>query len=257
MIGSIVEPGKGLLNDTTAVILLAMSTFLVASGGNILNDLGDVSIDRKAHPGRPLPSGLLTEKDARGLLAASWTLAIIMASAASMVLKALLPIIIVLGAIGLLVLYEKALKKKGAAGNLCIGILTGAPFLLGASAGTISIMIVAIFLMASLSNISREIMKDIEDMDLDRAHRSTIPIRFGKRTATTASSVMMFLGVAASFLAIPFIGPDILYLSGIAVADLVLIISIIGSWKDPRTGQRIAKLGMAAALVIFITWGLL
>ncbi|MGA1792633.1 MAG: geranylgeranylglycerol-phosphate geranylgeranyltransferase [Thermoplasmatota archaeon] len=256
LIGSIVEPEQGLFDHTAAVILLSISAFLVASGGNILNDLGDIEIDRKAHPRRPLPSGLLAEKDARGLLAASWTAAILLVSTASLLLKAVLPVVIVLVSIGLLVLYERSLKEKGAFGNVCIGVLTGAPFLLGASAGSFSSMIAAIFLMASLSNISREMMKDVEDMEVDKGHRSTVATDLGKQPAMMIASAVMLLAVIASVIPVFSIGADTLYIAGIAVADWVLLISVIRSWHDPRIGQRIAKLGMFTAMIVFFIWGM-
>ncbi|MGA1820718.1 MAG: geranylgeranylglycerol-phosphate geranylgeranyltransferase [Thermoplasmatota archaeon] len=256
LIGSIVEPEQGLFHHTAVVIFLSISAFLVASGGNILNDLGDIEIDRKAHPRRPLPAGLIAVKDARVLLAVSWTAGVLLASTASLLLKAVLPVLIVLASIGLLVLYERSLKEKGAAGNICIGVLTGAPFLLGASAGSLSLMIGAIFLMASLSNISREIMKDAEDMEVDRGLRSTIAIKVGKRSATIIASAVMMLAIISSMAPLISIGADVLYIAGIAIADWVLLISAIRSWQDPGLGQRIAKLGMFAAMAVFSIWGL-
>ncbi|MBN1538649.1 MAG: geranylgeranylglycerol-phosphate geranylgeranyltransferase [Candidatus Thermoplasmatota archaeon] len=256
MIGSIIDNGQGLFQDAAAVVLLSLSAFMMAGGANILNDLQDADIDRKAHPKRPLASGNLSEKDARTMLVALWSGGILSACAASFIIRALLPMLIVLISLALMVLYEKHLKRRGLPGNLIVGLLTGAPFLLGASAGEFSLFILAIFLMAFLSNTSREIMKDIQDMGTDRGLRSTLPLKKGRPFAFRVGAAFMLLGALSSFVPIMLHGWDMVYLIGVCTADAVLMISIIYLASDPLKAQWIAKLGMLCAMAVFAVWSL-
>jgi geranylgeranylglycerol-phosphate geranylgeranyltransferase len=256
MIGSIIEPQSSFINETYSILLLSFSAFLITSGGNILNDLGDIEIDQKGHPQRPLAKGAIMEKNARFLLGSLWSLGFISACLASLMVKASLPILIVMASTALIIIYENKLKHRGFMGNIAIGALTGAPFLLGASVGIISYPVTAIFLMASLSNISREIMKDIEDMRVDKGYRRTLPLRYGIKKASLNATFIMLFAIMAS--AIPLLTKKIdpVYASGIGAADIIFLISIRTLYSDPRKAQSIAKLGMLFAMAVFLLWSL-
>src|SRR5687768_15206524 len=45
-------------------IAAAAAAFLLAAFGNVLNDLRDHELDARAHPGRALPSGRVSRRDA-------------------------------------------------------------------------------------------------------------------------------------------------------------------------------------------------
>jgi geranylgeranylglycerol-phosphate geranylgeranyltransferase len=156
--------------------------------------------------------------------------------------------------VALIIIYEKRSKDRGFTGNLSIGLLTGAPFLLGASAGTISFPVAAIFLMASLTNISREIIKDIEDVQLDEGFRTTIPHRYGMQKASMAAVIFMLLGILASSIPLFTNGMDPIYTAGIGTADIIFLISIRSLYHSPSKAQIITKLGMIMAICGFLLW---
>ena len=254
IIGSIIEPGNSFSDQTLGILLLSFSAFLITSGGNILNDLGDIDLDRKGHPKRPLVTGDISEEGARYLMGSLWSIGIISACAASLIVKAALPIMIVLISMVLIIIYERRLKHKGFLGNTAVGALTGAPFVLGASAGTISYPVLTIFLMASLSNVSREIMKDIEDMRIDKGCRCTLPLRYGKNTASIIATSIMILAITASSIPLIAEGFDPVYAAGIGTADIIFLISIKALYHGPRKAQNIAKLAMVLAMAVFLLW---
>jgi 4-hydroxybenzoate polyprenyltransferase len=114
----------------------------------------------------------------------------------------------------------------------------------------------SIFAMAAFSNISREITKDIQDLNIDRGHRSTLPLRRGKRNAILVSGSAMIFSILISPVPMILNRPDIVYIAGILVADLILAISIIMIREQPRRSQNIAKLGMFMAAIAFFLWSI-
>jgi len=256
MVGSVIDPNQTANALSIEVILLAISAFLITSGGNILNDLGDIDIDRKGHPNRPLASGAISEGSARSILGSIWPIGIITACFASLMMRATFPILIVMVSISLILVYEKKLKNKGLLGNISVGILTGVPFLLGGSTGVISLPVIVIFLMASFSNLSREIMKDIEDRNVDKGCRCTLPLRFGKKKAIIILSLSMIFAIFVSPIPLITQGFNITYFTGILFADLILLFSILIVNKDPMRSHRIAKLGMLLSILTFLIWSI-
>lgn len=255
MIGYIIEQGP-FLSHRISLLLLSISAFFMVSGGNVLNDLEDVEIDRKAHATRPLVAGSISEKNARMVFFLSWSAGILSACIASLMVRAFLPLFIVIMATALIVYYEKRLKGMGMPGNLIVGSLTGIPFLLGGSIAGYSPLILTIFLMAFLSNTSREIMKDIQDQDQDIGRR-TLPQTIGTRYASFIGLATMFLAVMSSSIPLVFLGWAPAYLIWISVADGVLILSSILLFKNPLWAQRTAKLGMLTAMAVFIIWSII
>jgi len=252
--GHIIEKGIMERADITPIILLSFSTFMIVGGANILNDLDDIQVDQGRSSRKPIASGLMKEKFARGYFVSLWTAAIIFSMITSILLKASLPLLIVLVSIFLLYCYERFLKKRGLPGNIMIGLLTGAPFLLGASITGISTVILWIFLMAVFSNTSREITKDIEDARGDSPKRKTLPIRIGGRKASFISSIFLFAALFISAAPVIINRPDISYVIPVGLADIIFLLSLYWIFKDSRKAQQLAKLGMICAVLGFIIW---
>jgi geranylgeranylglycerol-phosphate geranylgeranyltransferase len=98
--------------------------------------------------------------------------------------------------------------------------------------------------------MSREIAKDIEDVEGDRqGGAKTLPILAGERVSAALVAVFALAGIALSFLP-PF---GIAYLIIVTVADLFLLSSV---WKiargDASGSQKALKMGMAVALLAFL-----
>jgi geranylgeranylglycerol-phosphate geranylgeranyltransferase len=154
-----------------------------------------------------------------------------------------------------MVYYEMILKAKGLSGNLAIGWLTGALFLFGGAAVEGLELAWILAALAFLATLGREIVKDIEDVEGDKGSRLTLPIRIGKRNAGVAASVSFVAAVALS--PVPYL-LDLLsawYVPAVVVSDAIFIYCALIQFRNPRMGQKVAKLAMFVALVAFLLGG--
>ena len=181
-------------------ILLAMvSGSLIASAGNIINDIFDIEIDKINKPRRPLPLGKLKKTEAVLFYLITSVIAISLSSFInynSFILAILTSV--------LLLLYSYKIKRIILLGNVIIALLTGLAFIYGGmAAGNIrGAFIPAIF--GFLINFIRELVKDMEDIEGDlKKNISTFPHRFGfAKTKILISSIAIILII---FTAYPFI----------------------------------------------------
>jgi len=152
----------------------------------------------------------------------------------------------------LLFIYARNLKATPLAGNLCVAYLTGSTFLFGGAAfGWPGLQANLIpFALSSLATMSREIMKDVEDMEGDRiGGAKTLPILAGERLSCALAILFSLSAIALSFQ--PAFGDA--YLAIIAIADLFLLVAVWKIIKKEATGsQKALKLGMAVALLAFL-----
>lgn len=236
------------------LILLTLSAFLVLSGGNILNDLGDVMIDQRAHPKRPLVSGKLRLKEARLAFLFIWMVPIFLTSIASVFAGTVYPVIILIISMFLISFYELFLKERGLIGNIAVGALTGLPFLFGASLmNEFSFLLIGISIMAALINISREIRKDMEDMDEDRRFRKTLPVRIGLERSAIYASAPCLLAVLISLLVAILIDLNLVYITLVVIADILFLYSMVNTNEGARGSQIALKRGMMIASLAFIS----
>jgi geranylgeranylglycerol-phosphate geranylgeranyltransferase len=230
--------------DLAALILLAV--FLITGAGNAINDFYDREIDVINRPSRPIPSGRLSLKHAMVWSIVLFALGFILANLVGEICL----LIAVLNSF-LLFLYARNLKAMPLVGNLCISYLTGSTFLFGgAASGMIGLQANLIpFLLSSLITMSREIAKDIEDLEGDRQGGAlTLPVLAGKRISAILASTFALCGIGLSFLA----GLGISYIVIVSVADILFLLAIRRILMgDPSESQRLFKMGMAVALIAF------
>ena len=231
-------------------VVAAMAAALAfAAAGNVRNDIGDVAIDRVAHPARPLARGGVSLASARALAIALYLVAL-----AAGALVSWLGFALVLLAIPIMEGYERWAKARGLPGNLAIALLTGAPFVLGGIAGGASnAAVLAVAGLAALATAGREVLKDVEDVEADRPFRRTLPMRIGARAAALVAGA--FLVGAALLSPLPWWLESVLgaaYLPAVGAADLCFLAAAAVGPRAPGRGQRLAKVGMVAALVALV-----
>ncbi len=157
------------------LLFASISASLIAAGGNVINDIYDIEIDKISHPERSLPSNKISISQAKFLY---FIINLI-------VLLILIPTSLALFLIGaatilLLFLYASFLKKVFLVSNLLIAFLTCLTFIfVGVAVDNLgNSTIIAGF--AFLINLIREIIKDTEDIDGDIHHGiKSIPIILG------------------------------------------------------------------------------
>lgn len=238
----------GLTTAPAAVAAAVLATGLAVGAGNAINDYFDRDIDRINQPDRPIPRGDVVPKQAL------WFSVGLFAVAVGLALS--LPLIaIAIAAVNLLALvfYTEYFKGLPGFGNALVAYLVGSTFLFGGAAVENVGPTVVLFVLAAVATLTREIVKDVEDVDGDREEGlNTLPIAIGERRALLVAAVVLVVGVVASPL--PYFRDDfgVLYLLVVLPAVVMMVYGARVSFSDPSVGQRYLKYGMFLATVAFI-----
>jgi geranylgeranylglycerol-phosphate geranylgeranyltransferase len=250
IVAYLIDTGK--LIPETALLFIIVA--LITAAGNVINDFFDVRIDAINRPDRPIPSGSVSRGAALGFAVTLFLAGILV----SLFTNALCIGLAIINSL-LLIVYAAKLKSTPLVGNVAIAYLSASIFLFGGAlngwAGLIHIIPIAVITFFAI--MSRELLKDAEDTEGDKAEGAdTVPIRIGiKKTAEFALIITLF-AVAASF--IPYFWWGIWYLAGIMVVDAIIIFAAFrglhcetSSCLKASKASTILKAGMFASLVIF------
>jgi len=249
--GVVIAGGTSALTANIFYVLLgALAAVFYTGGGNSLNDYFDLEVDRKNHPDRPLPSGRMKPRSALIIGVFGFALSLILSLPLG-----LYPFIIMSLAVGLLTSYELFLKMRGLPGNIAIAIIVSLAFPYGGAITGITPALWVFFTMSALSNLGREIIKDVEDVEGD-FNRSTLPKKIGVRGASQLSASLTIAAVLIS--PIPallgyFTGAGLYaYTALVAAADLMFILSVKEIIRVGEGVSKKMKLAMLLGLVAFI-----
>jgi len=249
LVGIIIK-GYSLPNYLWDLILGMLVVFFAVAGGNALNDYYDREVDLINHPERPIPSGKIKAKNALIFGIILFLLALVLS-----IFINLAAFLIAVIAEGAMFLYEAKLKNRGFVGNVTISILVGLVFVFGGAIFNDILKISIFALMAFSSNLGREIVKDIEDMEGD-INRVTLPKKIGPRDAGIMASIFFLLAVALSPLPYFCLGFSMYYLLTVLISDAIFIYVALIHFKDPTKGQKNAKLAMMIGLLSYLVGGL-
>lgn len=250
MIGAIVE-GADFVYYFFPIAIASLVAFSVMAGGNAVNDYFDWKVDSIAHKKRPIPSGRLTRSEAGFFALGTLLISLLLASLVNWIC-----FLIALANIIVLISYEKKLKRKGISGNIAISYLVGSLFLFGGAAINIIQATIFLALLAFLSNLGREIIKDVEDLSGDKEERNTLPMLIGSKMALIVSSLSIATAILFSLLPIYYGFLNRNYLLIVILADVIFLIAILSSFKDARKAKILVKIGMIIALISFLVGGL-
>lgn len=156
------------LSDSTlpvnSLLLLAFATICSTGFGNVINDIIDIDSDRISHPHRPLPTGDISVNSAKLYSVFLVTLALTCSFSVSFLygMATLLPLIF-------LTFYAFFLKATPIAGNLIVAGLVAYTILYGAIGTSGFNRLILPAALAFLLNFSREIVKDLQDLEGDRS----------------------------------------------------------------------------------------
>ena len=167
--------------------------FFLTLWANIHNDLEDLELDRRAHPGRPLPSGRLSPRAAGWLSLGFLILSFALAALTNPPAWALFT-----GAALLVYSYNTALKRIPFWGNLAVALASAAGFAFGGLLGPNVGRALWASLFALLLHLARELVKDAEDAEADKGFRVSLPILWPKgRVLALLSFYLAALALAA------------------------------------------------------------
>ncbi|WP_114579456.1 geranylgeranylglycerol-phosphate geranylgeranyltransferase [Saliphagus sp. LR7] len=224
------------------------ATVFATAAGMAINDYFDREIDRINRPDRAIPRGAISP---RGALAFSVAL-FVGAVALALTLPALAIAIAVVNLLAL-VAYTELFKGFPGVGNVVVGYLGGSTFLFGGAAVGSVEPVVVLFALAALSTISREVLKDVEDVEGDRAEGlNTLPIAVGERTAWLLAAALLAVAVLAS--PVPYLLGyfGAVYLLVVLPGVALMIVAIAEGRTDPTAGQERLKYGQFLAALAFV-----
>jgi geranylgeranylglycerol-phosphate geranylgeranyltransferase len=180
------------------VLILSYLTYLfIAAAGNVINDVFDIEIDKINRPDRPIPSGVISLRQAKIWSGVLWAIGIILSFLTVPISPAgfWCPIIAVFFSImGLL--YAAKGKIMGIFGNFMVAISFSFGYLYGgvvtgALNQIASSLIIIIFFLSSFFMLqSREIIKGMEDVEGDRIRQvETIAMVYGYKIAALSAAI--------------------------------------------------------------------
>jgi len=225
-----------------------LATLFAVAAGNAINDYFDREVDAINNPERPIPRGAVSLRGARAFSVLLFCGAIGVAL--------LLPVLaIAIAAVNLLALvaYTEVFKGTPGAGNALVAYLGGSTFLFGGAAiGNVD-PVVVLFALAALSTFTREVIKDVEDLEGDRAEGLvTLPVAIGERRALLVGTAALVVAVLAS--PVPYLRDTfgLAYLALVVPADAVMLCAASAGFRNPERGQSLLKYGMFLAAAAFV-----
>ncbi len=235
------DPSPAALSTYLTLFIFAYLTyFFVAAGGNVVNDIFDIEVDKINRPHRALPSGRMTVRQA-------WAYVAFLSMVGAFFAWLSGPLGTVIVIIFLIVGYAYAAKVKelGIAGNFMVafsfafGVIYGS-FIYGERVAAIYIPIPSIlfFITAFMILQARETIKGAEDVEGDKLRDvRTIARVYGYNAAAGVAAILNFIGVT---------GYILIWLLGYASWDLWLLLLlgsavVTGAAITPLTGPSNAK----------------
>lgn len=260
---------------TLEFVFFVLSVVLVAAAGNIINDYYDFELDKQYKPTRPLSSGAMSLDNAMYLHAAfafaGIGLGFYLGYKANNYKIGYLYVVCAL----LLYLYSSYLKKVPLLGNIVVSALAAFIFLLlmvfeAAFLNTIyfegnqfvmdmllwQVMFYGGF--AFLTNLTREVVKDLEDMEGDDAFNiNTFPVQFGEKPAKVVAGLLLvitlcFVGFFIKLFVQGGHTKEVVYLSVLTGLPLLALLVLLVKAKESKNYSFISSL-----LKVVMLWGVL
>ena len=231
------------------------AAFLIAGGANAYNDFVDAEADRVNRPGRPIPSGRLDRRRALPAAAVAYAAGGVLAA-----LAGLWELILAAAWIVLTVAYSRSWQGVPFVGNVVVALVAASACVMGGISQDALVPSLVPFGLAFLAHLAREILKDVEDAEGDRAAgRTTAAVRFGARSILGAAR-----GVTAALM-VAAVAPAVAGLYGRPYAALLIVVEVLLGWAvvmtlRPNTADSagraatVLKWAMVAGLV-GIGWG--
>ncbi|MBU6996280.1 MAG: UbiA family prenyltransferase [Theionarchaea archaeon] len=235
-----------------SVVAASLGTFFASAGGMVINDYFDVDIDRVNRPQRPIPSGRITRQGAF-----YFSLFLFTGAGLCVLFTNAWCVLVGVPALFLIIVYSWKLKRQLFVGNLAVALLSALALLYGGIA-TGNIQLVSILaLVAFFATVSRELAKDIEDIEGDRIGGSqSLPVLLGENVTAQIAGGFLALAIGTSLLPYMLEIFDSLYLILIIPVDLVMgfvmVQMLLKSIEKMPVWQKILKVGMYVTLGIFL-----
>ena len=235
--------------DWTLALWGSFAMFLLVMAGNADNDAVDGRADRVNRPRRPVADGRISANVARRVAALLYVAAVLVAWLPGTELHGLLAAIMAL----MLVAYNRFLKGTPVAGNLVVALLCALavwyPEYPLSPRGTLPAA-----LFALLATLARELAKDAEDVEGDRAAGlRTLAVTAG----TGAARKLAFVSVVAllALLPVPMLWAGYGWVYAVAVVIFAgpALVPLVGELAKPDASfaraQKLLKFLMVGGMI--------
>ena len=249
--GAFIAAGTDISNFQIEILICCLCSMMLVGGGNALNDYNDRKTDKENHPKSPIPSGSVSPDSAYMYAQALLGLGLLILL---LTLENKMPFVIALIGVILLIAYENGLKAAGITGNVVVGLMSGAVFLFAGMAVNDPGPTLWMFGLAVLATITREIVKDIQDLEGD-TDRRTLPSRIGIESSLNLSILILLIAIGLSYTAMNQFEEMAwnAYVGGITLANGTMLFGIYNAkQEDYFMGQKNIKQGMGIAMLAFI-----
>lgn len=227
VVGAVLARGFALADQSLGLFLGFITGFTLTGASMTINDYYDREIDAINEPQRPIPSGMISPKEAlifAFFLTATGFLTAFLTNVACLLISIVAWIIFIV--------YTTEGKRTGLPGNFLVSACVAIPFVYGNFVvGSFSLAVFLFAAMAFLSNTGREITKGIVDIEGDKSRNvRTVAVSFGPKTA--------------AFLASGF------YLSAVALSPLPLLLNLVSFWFIPFV--VLTDIGLIASSILLL-----
>ncbi len=224
----------------------ALSATFISMGAQAVNDYFDVEVDKKKPHRKPLVHGSLTRKEGKYVFSLYYALGLLFAALSSPVHV----VVAVLAVIGTY-LYSAKIQSRKYLGNVVVSLFVALTMVYGGIGGDIwktFLPALVIFLV----NWGREILKDIDDGDIDFPEKVSLYHILGRRWANFFGTYLVFLGVVFSPFPYLFSHLDHGYIVIISLADLIALFAVAEALNNKEgRAEKILKVAMVVALLAF------
>lgn len=227
-------------HELPSVLLLIVATIGLYGGGVVFNDFFDAALDRVERPERPIPSGLIPEKEAALLGTFLLIVGIVAASAVAVYPSGIIALAIAIAAL----VYDKWSKHHRVAGPLNMGLCRGLNLLLG-----MSLVPFALEEFRALAMVPVLYIAAITLISQGEVH--------GGKSKTILIAAFLYLVVIASILySSVLLGNGLYALGFLLILALLIFPPLLKAFREP-VGKNIGKAvkaGVIALIVMNAAW---
>ena len=229
MMGFAVFVGSVLANPLLSIanwlnVLYGFVTgFMLTAASMAINDYYDRTIDAINEPSRPIPSGLVTPREALALVFILSLIGFLFACITSV-----LCLTVAFVSWIIVVTYVTVGKRSGLPGNFLVSTCVAIPFIYGSITilSQVQLNVWLFAAMAFLSNTGREITKGIVDFKGDMAEGiKTLAVRHGEKNAAVVASLFYVSAVALTPIPVVWNLVSFWFIPIVLVTDLGLVVS--------------------------------
>lgn len=237
-----------------------LTGFALTAASMAINDYYDREIDATNEPHRPIPSGLVSVREAVALAVLLTVFGFVFAA-----LRGVYCLIIALIAYAFLMSYTTVGKRSGLPGNFLVSACVAIPFIYGSATvfNRVESNVLLFASMVFLSNSGREITKGIVDVKGDSAQGvKTLAVRYGEKKATFAAAVFYVSAVCLSPIPLLLGLVSLWFVPLVLVTDVGLVVSSVlllrdSSRENARKIKNLALVWFIIGLVAFLMGALL